>query len=243
MDKPFKFGNVSVNTPLPNEKERKPKKIKPVKKEIENASDAFYCKDRIKHHHFLCQNEKCICKYKKVIPDDVVLEINKSIIQNYFSKREIDDYSSTMLNLEWKTSKLKNRYTSRVYPFINQCKFVYGLDLIIKRKKIEKVNTATQARRCKDRIKSTNCSCKGCIIIENGEEKKYRCYYSYCTEDQLNREAMREWFLKKLDIKKLSHWDKIILITNWTSLSTKQEKMLFDFIKKYISKVNKQTKP
>jgi hypothetical protein len=62
--KPFVFGGISSNTPLPNEKPKKPKRIKIIKKHKPEASDAFYCDERIKDKTVLCRNEKCVCKYK-----------------------------------------------------------------------------------------------------------------------------------------------------------------------------------
>jgi hypothetical protein len=245
-NKPFVFGIKSVNTPLPNEKKRKPKKIKPTEIQMDNASDAFYCKDRIKDKPFLCRNEKCVCKYKKYNLDDIYLEINKSIIINYFSGKKKDKYATTILNTEWKSSKLRNKFGHMVYEFIKQCKFVYGLDLIVKRKKLEKVNTATEAKNCKDRIPATNCYCKGCIINENGEEKKYRCLHSYNTENGIDREYVREWFVRKLKSINISKWDKIILTFNWSLLSTKQEVMVKKFMIKYhkfLPKLNTQIIP
>ena len=235
IDKPFVFGKVTGNTGLVG-KRSKPKKIKPVQRKMDKAIDAFNCKDRIKTRYSFCINDKCVCKYRNYSLDDIYLEVNKKIIQDFFAgRKKVDTYISSLLKLEWKSNKLNNRLGKMVYDFIKQCKIVYELDLLVKRKKREKVNTASEAVKCLDRIPNTNFFCKGCKIIEDGVSKSYQCYYSCITEDGVNREVVREWFVKKLKSKYVPEWDKIILTFNWASLSARQEVFMKHFIFKYFS--------
>jgi len=232
-DTKLKFGNISVNTPLPNEKKHKPKKIKLIKKNIYSYLEAYNCNDRIKDKSILCINKNCICKFKNELIDDIILNINKTIIQEYFFDNNIDDkWGNNLLKLEWKTDKLKSKYSQNVYHFIPQCKFVYDLDLMIKIKKREKINSAIQAMNCKDRIPATDYYCQGCKITKDNTEIEYHCRYSKLTDIQLKREALREYFIKQLKSIILK-WDKIILTFNWASLTKKQEKLVIKFILKY----------
>ena len=232
----FNFGNTSVNKPLPNEKEHKPKpkKIKLIEKEIHSYFEAYNCNDRIKDKSFICGNENCNCNFKKELLDDAILEINKTMIQEYFSENNINDkWGNNLLKLEWRTRTLRSSFGKNVYQFISQCKFVYDLDLIIKPKKREKINSATQAKNCKDRIPATDNFCQGCNIIKDNIQIAYHCIYSKYTDIQLKREALREYFIKKLKSNKIPKWDRITLTFNWALLTQKQEKMVQDFIFKY----------
>jgi hypothetical protein len=92
-----------------------------------------------------------------------------------------DKYVDFILGFEWK-NLIGNR-KKLVFDFIKQCKYVYGLNnLLVIRKKLEKVNTATQAINCNDKIQGVDCFCQGCIIIENGINVNYRCCYSYYSD-------------------------------------------------------------
>ena len=156
---PFVFGKVTGKGILG--KKSKPKKIKPVLKQMDKAIDAFNCKDRKKTSYSFCINDRCICQYKKYSLDDIYLEVNKIIIQDFFASRKIvDKYITNLLRLDWKSNKLKNRLGGMVYSFIKQCKIVYELDLLVKRKKREKVNTALEAIKCVDRTQNTISFCK-----------------------------------------------------------------------------------
>jgi len=235
--KPYVFG-VPVNTGKP-----KKKKITVTEKEIENQQDGYYCKDRVKHNHFLCDNKTCKCQFKKYSVKNIELEINKSIIIKYFTDNKIKNkYTDMLLNSEWKTDKLKNRFGKMIYDFLYQCKFVYDLDLIIEEKVIDK--TATETYTCKERIPHNFFFCSGRYIIENDIEKKLcRCSFSYFTEDQLQKEVMRELFIKNKDKLKLTKWEKIIVTFNWNNLSDKQGEMYNRLILKYMNKLSKLNTP
>jgi len=241
-NKPFDFGKVSTNTPRPKEKN---KKAKPVERQMKNATDAFNCPDRTKTRYSFCINGNCVCQYQKYSNEDIYLEINKSRIQDFFHDKKVGEYAESMLKLEWNKAKLRGRLKKMVHDFIKQCRYVYGLDLLIRRRKVEKVNTATEAKNCHDRTKIPTSYCKGCKVTENGRERLYSCFYAAMSDDDVNREVMREFFMSELDPDIISEWDKITLTFNWYSLSPKQEKLVTKFISKYqylLPNLNNQTK-
>ena len=236
-NKPFVFGGISANSDPTGKKPRsklKKKKIIPIFVEMDSSIDAYNCKDRIVGSRFLCSNEKCICKYKNILLEDIKLDINKSIILKNLSKIVVSDYVFNLLRLEWKSSKLKGKFGIMVYDFIKQCKEAFDLDMLIDPKMPGKVNTAFEAYNCKDRKPHYFFFCRGCKLLnEYGKELTCHCHYCDYTEEQVNIEVLREWFNKVLAKEKLTMWERIILSFNWAGVKGKRADMVNNFIKKY----------
>ena len=226
----FVFGGISPDTPKTGKQPRKPKqkKVEITNRYFNDPIDSVKCKQRVKHPIYLCNNDSCKCQYKEYKIDDIYLLVNRFIISGHFFDYQ-DKYLDYMFCREWKSDKLNNKYGEQVYHFIKQCKFVYDLDILVKRKKLEKVNTATEAVMCNDRIKGTKSFCIGCKI----NNEKYQCYYSKLKTNQVNNEVLREFYIKSVNKDIISKWDKIVLTFNWGSLTKNQEKMVENFISFY----------
>jgi len=231
----FKFGRISQHSTPTGKQPRKPRQRKTniVVRNISNPIDSIRCKQRVKDLELLCKNEYCKCDYKESKIDDLYLEINRLKIIEYINdddhRKSRSEYLNYMLSREWKSDKLNNKYGELVYDFIKQCRYVYDLDLLIKRKKKEKVNTATEAVNCNDRKKSKTTFCKGCKI----NNEKYLCFYSQLTVDGVNKEVLREYFISKVKKDLIPEWDKIILTFHWYSLTKKQETLVNHFISRH----------
>ena len=233
QDKPFVFGNITSNTEPTGqilkksnrEKNRelnqqlKQEKLLTVEKEIDTILDGYYCKDRVEHPNVLCDKKYCKCKFKKESLMYVKLQVNKKIIQDYYTKNNIKDkFNEYLFKYPWRNTKSK--FSGKVDHFIRNCKFIYDLDLLVD--EIPKDKTATETYNCKDRVPHHFFFCSGRQYIEDGIEKTCRCDNYWYTEEQLKNEVMKEWIIKKKDEIKLSVWDKIALTFDWDNLSDKQ---------------------
>jgi hypothetical protein len=248
-NKPFVFGGISNDTEpsrliqrkLKREQNKKLKKIIVTQKEIDNLIDGYYCKDRVKHTTYLCDNEYCNCLFKKNTNiERIELEINKSIILDFFTKHNIVIKSKVVkdiLKSEWLTTK--GRFGSMIENYIRQCKFVYDLDLIID--DIVRDKTATETYNCKNRVPDVHYCCTGGKLNKKDDDNKCRCYYSFYTQDQLDTEVLREFFITNKDILKLTNWDKTVVSFNWNILSDNQSEKLNQFLIKYLNIVIRQT--
>ena len=238
------FGKVPKETPKPKSKP-KPKKVF---KELENVKAAILCPDRVEHKvtrfdRFkdaeICRNPNCNCDFKKYIYEVCVLAINKEIIYNRLSKNKNinEGFLKWIFKLEWDKIKNVDKLYKIVWDFIRKSKFLYDLDLIIIEPKPEKVNNALEAKSCKDRKANNKKYCIGCYIDGN----PYTCFYAKNTEDQVYREATREWHIIRLKDKKIPYWDKVALTFDWSSpnLSSKQCRLINSFLTRYLIKTGK----
>jgi len=237
-NEPFVFGGISTDTEPTGKKPRQkikkkiPKEnIKIIEKEMENFIDGYYCKDRVEHKLYLCDNKACNCIYKKSFIEYVKLQINQKIIKEFYIKNKIktNKYTNNLLKTEWVHTH--GNFGYMIETFIRNTKFVYNLDLIIE--DIKKDKTATETFYCKDRVPDTYFFCKGRKYTENGEEKKCRCYHSCYTLDQLEHEVMKEIIIKNQDNLKLNTWDRIALTYNWNKLTDNQIGVYNSLLLKY----------
>ena len=224
---PFVFGGISSDTIPPNYKPKRkkvPKKNNVVEKVVDYIylSEGMNCKERVKHDRYFCNNEECRCKFKKQLIKDLKYDINKIIIQEYFTKNKIkSEFTDNILKSHWTGGNSK--WSGMIDNFIRNTKFIYDLDLLIEDLKRDK--TATETYKCKNRVPDQLYFCKSGKYIEDGKEKKCKCYYSFFTPEQLTHEVMKEWIIKNKDKIKLTKWDRVALTYNWDKLSDKQIKV------------------
>ena len=252
----FKFGGISSDTEptgqiLQRIKREQNKKLRQlerrqklltVEKQVDTILEGYNCENRVQHKIYLCDNNICICQFKKYLIEDVKLHINKLIIREYYNKNKLNNkYTDSLFKLEWKSDKLKGSFTQQVYPFIRNCKFIYGLDLLIDDIKIDK--SATDTYHCKDRVPHKFWFCKGRKYTDKiGNEIYCHCHYSNYTPDQLDHEVMKEWIINNKDVLKLNQWDRIALTYNWNNLTDNQIKVYNSLLLKCILYVTQKQK-
>jgi hypothetical protein len=245
-NKPFKFGGISNIDPeydrkllqkkLRREKylEKKNKRyIEIVEREIDNVFDSYYCEDRVKHHTYLCVNEYCNCLYKTSTHiEEIELKINKKIILDHFTKHNIkikSKYVKNILKSDWYTTN--GRFGMMIYRFIQQCKYVYDLDLIIE--DIVRDKSATDTYYCENRVPDSRYCCTGGKLNKKEDDNKCRCFYSFFSQRQLCIEFIREWFYNNKDELKLNDWEKTLVTFQWNFLSDNQIKHYNNLLLKF----------